>query len=158
MKSLVVYYSFSGNTKKVAAALEEYLKQKGEVDLVELKATDESRNFFAQANRAFSKKRALLEPVNFDLSKYDLICFGTPIWAFSPTPAMNTYLDKCSSLADKDVILFSTYGSGTGNTKCLDYMQRILTVKGGKNFQRFSVQQGKVKDKNFILSEIKKLF
>lgn len=158
MKSLIVYYSFSGNTKKVAEVLNEYLKQKGEVDLVELKAMDESKNFFVQANRAFTKKRASLSPVEFDLKKYNLVCFGSPIWAFAPTPAMNTYMDKCVGLEGKDIIIFSTYGSGTGNTKCLDYMQKILIAKGGKNFKRFSVQQGKVKDKDFVLSEIKRIF
>ena len=40
MKCAVVYYSFSGNTKKVAVILSEYLKQKGEVSLTELKALD----------------------------------------------------------------------------------------------------------------------
>ncbi len=154
MNSTIIYYSYSGNTKKVAGILFEYLIQKGEVDAVVLKGLDESDKFFRQAARAFRHKRAIINNVNFDLTKYDLICFGTPVWAFGPVPAMNTYLDKCFGVEGKEIVLFTTYGSGTGNQRCLNYMQDILTKKGTKNFKRFSIQQGKVNDREFVLSKI----
>jgi len=157
MKSAIIYYSYSGNTKLVAGILNEYLNSKGEVEIVELKTLDESDKFFSQAARAFWKKKAQIQPVNYDLKNYDLICLGTPVWAFSPAPAMNTYLDNCVGLEGKEVILFTTYGSGTGNERCLDYMQRILSQKGAKGFKRFSIQQGKVKYQEFVLSKIKEI-
>jgi NAD(P)H-dependent FMN reductase len=95
--------------------------------------------------------------VNFDLSGYDLICFGTPVWAFGPTPAMNTYLADCSGLEGKEIILFATYGSGAGKERCLNYMQNILAQKGAKGFKRFSIQQFKVNDKEFVLEKIKEI-
>ncbi|MFA5410697.1 MAG: flavodoxin [Candidatus Omnitrophota bacterium] len=155
MKSIVIYYSFSGNTRKVAQTLCGYLSQKGGVTEIELKAADEAGSFFGQCRRAFTRSRAELESVNFDLGAYDLICFGTPVWAFGPAPAMNTYLDKCLGAAGKEIVLFTTYGSGTGNNRCLNYMQDILAQKGAKSFQRFSIQQFKVKNKELVLSEIK---
>jgi flavodoxin len=155
MKSLIVYYSYSGNTQKVAYILAEYLRQKVEADIIELEPLDESDKFFPQAIRAFGHKRAQLQPVNCDLSAYGLICFGTPVWAFGPAPAMNTYLDDCFGLEDKAVILFTTYGSGTGNRRCLNYMQDILAKKGAQSFSRFSIQQSKVENKEFVLSKIK---
>ena len=154
MKGIVIFYSYSGNTKKVTGALSEYLRRKGQVDIIELKALDESNSFFGQAARAFIHKRAKIEPANFGLTQYDLVCLGTPVWAFGPAPAMNTYLDKCFGLEGKEVILFTTYGSGTGNQRCLNYMQGILTKKGARDFRRFSVQQFKVKDEEFVLSKI----
>lgn len=155
MQSVIVYYSYSGNTQKVADVLTEYLKPQGEVDVIELKGLDESDKFLTQAARAFRHKRATIQPVNLDLSGYDLICMGTPVWAFGPAPAMNTYLDKCFGVEGKSVILFSTYGSGTGNERCLNYMQDILAKKGAKDFKKFSIQQFKVNDKEFVLSKIK---
>ena len=155
MKSAVIYYSYSGNTKKVAEALAEFLMAKGQADLIALTALDESDNFFVQCRRAFNSAKAKLEPTNFDLSGYDLVCFGTPVWAFGPAPAMNTYMDRCSGLKDKPVVLFTTYGRGTGNRNCLNYMQRVLAAKAADNFTRFSIQQSKVNDKEFILSNIK---
>jgi len=154
---VIVYYSYNGNTRRVARLLSEELKQKGGVELKELKPTDEPRNFFLQCRRAIKHIRAKLEPVDFDLSGYDLVCLGTPVWAFGPTPAVNTWLDKCQGIQGKNIVLFTTYGSGTGNERCLDYMQKVLAAKGAKDFKRFSIQQFKVKNKEFILSKIKEL-
>ena len=154
MKSAIIYYSFTGRTKRVTEILAEHLREKGAVDLIELNPLDESKSFFGQARRAFYKARAKLAPVNFDLAGYDLICFGNPVWAFAPAPAMNTYLNNCIGVEGKDVILFTTYGSGTGNERCLNIMQEALSKKGAKSFKRFSIQQFKVKDTKFVLSKI----
>jgi flavodoxin len=154
MKSVIIYYSYSGNTKKVAVSLLEHLQQKGEVEAIELRPKDESDKFFGQAARAFRRKRADIEPVKTDLRDYDLICLGTPVWAFGPAPAMNTFLDKCLGLEGKEAVLFTTYGSGVGKERCLDYMEDILSKKGARQFRRFSIQEFKAKDKEFVLSRI----
>ena len=157
MQSIIIYYSYSGNTQKVANILMDLLETKGEAQQTELVGLDESKSFFGQCRRAFLRKKATLQPVNFDLSEFDLICFGTPVWGFGSAPAMNAYLDKCSGLEGKSVILFTTYGSGTGNERCLNYIQDILAKKGAKEFNRFSIQQFKVNDKEFVLSKIKEI-
>ena len=157
MKSIIVFYSYSGNTKKVAEILAGALAERGEVGQIELACFDESKTFLGQCHRAFFHIRGQIQPVKFDLSDYDLICFGTPVWAFAPAPAMNTYLDNCVGLEGKEIILFTTYGSGTGNERCLDYMRKILSQKGAKGFKRLSIQQGKVKYQEFVLSKIKEI-
>jgi flavodoxin len=157
MKNVVVYYSYSGNTRKVAKTLTEILRLRSDSLEIDLKPLDESKSFLMQCHRAFKHIRAKLEPVNFDLSGYDLICFGSPVWAFGPAPAMNTYLDNCSGIAGKDIILFTTYGSGTGNERCLNYMEDILKNKGAKNFKRFSIQQSKTKDREFVRANIEQI-
>ncbi|MCX5697123.1 MAG: NAD(P)H-dependent oxidoreductase [Candidatus Omnitrophica bacterium] len=158
MKAAVIYYSYSGNTRAVAQALSAHLKGEYEVQAIELTALDEPASFLGQCRRAFSHTRAQIAPVDLDLSGCDLICVGTPVWAFGPVPAVNTYLDRCSGVENKEVILFATCGSGTGNERCLQYMQGLLAKKGAKGFKRFSIQQSKVKDKEFILSRLKKIF
>ncbi|MDI6758497.1 MAG: flavodoxin [Candidatus Omnitrophota bacterium] len=157
MKSAIIYYSYSGNTRKVADVLFEELKKEYEVDVIELKAIDESDEFLKQASRAFWRKKAAIQNVNFGLSSYDLVCFGTPVWAFGPAPAINTYLDNCIGTEGKEIVLFTTYGSGAGNKHCLKIMQKELNKKGAKDFRCFSVQQLKTNDKEFVLSQIKKL-
>ena len=132
-----------------------YLSNFGEVELIELRPSDESRNFFIQCRRALKKVRAKIETVNFDLSGYDLICFGSPVWAFAPAPSLNTYLDNCRGIENKKIVLFTTYGSGSGNQKCLDYMQGLLSLKGVKDFQQFSLQQMKIRNREFVLAKIK---
>ena len=138
----------------MAQILSEYLQQKSEVDVLELKAKDESSSFLSQCRRAFWHKRVEIEPGKFDLKSYDLVCIGTPVWAFAPAPAINAYLDKCFGLERKEAVLFTTYGSGTGNGRCLNYMQKILSKKSAGVFRRFSIQQFKINDKEFVLSKI----
>jgi flavodoxin len=157
MKSVIIYYSFSGNTKKVVGILAEYLGSLGEVRTIELKARDESGNFFNQCLRAFRHRQAKIEPVPFDPGSFDLLCLGSPVWAFGPAPAINAYLEQCVGVKDKRVVLFTTFGSGTGNGRCLNYMQASLSQKGVKDFTRFSIQQFKVDDREFVLSKIKEL-
>ena len=157
MKSIIIYYSYSGNTGKVASVLAEYLREKTEVEIIDLKPQDESCSFLGQCRRAFFKQRATIETIKTDLSGYDVICIGSPVWAFAPAPAINTYLDKCFEIENKEVILFTTYGSGTGNQRCLNYMQSLLARKGVNIFRRFSIQQFKANNQEFVFSKIKEM-
>jgi flavodoxin len=155
MKSAIFYYSYSGNTRKIAQDLGDYLRLGYEIEILELRAKDESANFLGQCKRAFWHKQAEVELINFDLSPYDLIGLGTPVWAFGPAPSVNTFLNKCSGVGGKKVILFTTYGSGTGNQRCLNYMQNILARKGAKKFKQFSISQMQVNNQEFVISKIK---
>jgi flavodoxin len=156
VKTVIIYYSFSGNTRLVARLLAKVLGEKSEVELVELKDLDEDGKFINQGRRAFKHIRAKIEEVNFNLSEYDLICLGTPVWAFTTTPAMNTYLEQCSGLENKRIVLFTTSG-GIGDKRCLKYMQDILSKKGVTNFSSFSIPANRIKNKDFILTEIQEI-
>ncbi|UCH11910.1 MAG: hypothetical protein JSW18_03560 [Candidatus Omnitrophota bacterium] len=155
MKSLIIYYSYTGNTGKVAEILKGILSQKGQAEIHRLKPTDESNNFFVQAAGAFTGKRAKLPEEWLDLSGYDLVCLGTPVWAFAPTPAINTYLDKCRNLDGKDAICFVTYASGAGVKRCVNTMIEKLKQKGAFKISSFNIQQGKVGDAEFVEQGIK---
>ena len=134
----------------VADILTEYLTRRYEVRVLRLEASDESASFFIQAVRALFHRRAKISSVEFDLSGYNLICLGTPVWAFAPAPAVNAYLEGCFGLEGKAAVLFTTYGSGTGVSRCLNYMKDNLSNKGARDFQEFSIQQFKVGDKEFV--------
>jgi len=157
MNCAIIFYSFSGNTKKVAGLLEECLKGKGEVTTIELKDLHEDGKFLNQCKKAFRKERTVIQDVNYDLSAYDLICIGTPVWAFAPVPAINTYFDKASGITGKEIIIFTTHGSGTGVGRCQNHIQEVLTKQGAKQITKFSIQQGKVKDREFVLAKIKEI-
>ncbi|MFC1646388.1 flavodoxin family protein [Candidatus Omnitrophota bacterium] len=156
MTSAIVYYSYTGNTRKVALQLKDYLERKGSVELIEIKALDESKSFFGQCNRAFFGKEAIIEGVRLELSGFDLICVGTPVWAFGPAPAINAYLNKCAGVKNKTVVVFTTYGSGTGNGKCIRKIENSLKKKGAIKFRSFSIQQFKTSNKDFILDVLNK--
>ena len=157
MRSEIIFYSYSGNTRKVAKELKNFLGKQGSAELIELKAKDETDSFLGQCNRAFLRKEAAIEDVKFDLKDFDVVCLGTPVWAFGPAPAMNTYLKKCSGVENKSVVTFTTYGSGTGKGRCVKIIQDAMSSKGAKKQSDFGVQQSKVDNKDFILDQIAKV-
>ncbi|MDD5423263.1 MAG: flavodoxin [Candidatus Omnitrophica bacterium] len=158
MKALITYYSYSGNTDKVVKIFADVIRQKGEVDVQRLKPVNEIEDFGGQCRAAFTKKRAeLKEGVNYDASHYDLILLGSPVWAFAPTPALNTYLDKISGLNGKKAILLLTSGSGLGVKRCFNNIKTVLQNKGVTDISEINIPDRKLKDETFIASAIKKV-
>ncbi|MDD5496484.1 MAG: flavodoxin [Candidatus Omnitrophica bacterium] len=157
MKSLITYYSFSGNTDKAAQILADALKSKGEVDMQRLKPKTEIMKFFAQCRAAFTNKRAELEgSVNFDASHHDLILIGSPVWAFAPTPVINSFLDKLSGMNGKRAIVFLTYGSGAGVKKCFNHIKTILKNKGAFDVLEIGISDSRTGDANYVASLLEK--
>ena len=155
MRTAIVYYSFSGNTNKVAHIAVGVLREKNENAVpVRIRPLKEEKNFILQCKDAFLGKKPELYETLLDLKDFDKIMIGSPVWAFKPAPAINTYLDKCSSLEGKEVIVFVTYGSGVGKEKTLDAMKKILLKKGAKVNSTLSFQQGETED--IIKEKLKK--
>ena len=151
MKALIVYYSYSGNTERIAQYLSEYLGLKGyDVKLLKIEALDETAFFLLQAARAAFHRRARIEATDVILSEYDLICFGSPVWATGPAPAMNAYLAGLSGMENKQAIVFVTYGSGLGVNRCLNYMREALNSKMVKPASSFAVQQNDIVNKDLV--------
>ena len=158
MNTLITYYSFSGNTDKVANIFADVLRKRGGVILQRLKPSDEIQKFALQCKAAFMGKRAVLEgDVQFDLGQYDLLLIGSPVWAFAPTPAINTYLDKLSGLNGKRAIILLTSGSGTGVNRCFKNIRKVLESKGASRVDEVNIPDRKQKDTEFIASSLEKV-
>jgi len=143
MKIAIVYYSFTGNTHRIAQLMEDVLKNKGnEVIPIRIRPLKEETNFIVQCKEAFLSKKPDLYRTLLDLNDFDRVILGSPVWAFKPAPAVNTYMDKCSFLNEKDAICFVTYGSGTGKEKALNVMKKGLEAKGARITKTVSFQQG----------------
>lgn len=155
MKTLIVYYSYSGNTDRVAKFFADKLRQKGEVVLQRLKPKPEIDGFASQCRAAFTRKRAELgDGVSYDVSPYDLIILGCPVWAFAPVPAMNTYLDKVNGLHGKSVVVLLTSGSGLGVNKCFKNIRVVLESKGASRIDEINIPDRKQNDEAFIATSI----
>jgi len=155
MKTLIVYYSYSGHTDKVVKIFAETLKPKGEVTIQRLKPKTEINNFSAQCKAAFTRQKPELEDgVSFDASPYDIIIFGSPVWAFAPVPAMNTYLDKINGLHGKKTVILLTSGSGLGVKRCFKNIRTILESKGASHINEINIPDRKQGDEAFISSSI----
>ncbi|MFH2145321.1 MAG: NAD(P)H-dependent oxidoreductase [Candidatus Omnitrophota bacterium] len=155
-QAIIVLYSYSGNTKQLAEILIKQLENYYEVDVISVEALDEPDSFFKQAARALFRKKAQIkeENINFDLSGYDLVAFGTPVWAFGPAPAMRTYLTRCTGIRDKTVLFFATYGSGAGKDKCIEQMRSLLKKQAPGKTESLLVQQFELKNEDRIIKKV----
>ena len=158
MKTLITYYSYSGITDKVANMHANILRKKGTVLVQRLKPKQEITTFIGQCRAAFAKKRAdLQEGIVFDVKDYDLLLIGSPVWAFAPTPSVNTYLDKLSGMEGKRAVMLLTSGSGTGVKNCFKNIKRVLESKGASRIDEINIPNAKMKDDNFINSALEKI-
>jgi flavodoxin len=111
-KSVVVYFSQNGATKKLA----EIFQKAKSADAVELKlvtaypSTYDSTIAAVKAQRD-AKQWPVLESAKVELDKYDTVYLGYPIMFGSFAPPIYTFLDS-NDLSGKVVVPFCTYGSG----------------------------------------------
>ena len=109
MKSLVVYYTRTGNAKFVAETIAAELGSDIE-EVVDLKKRAGKIGWMMAGKDATQEKQTQIGPTTRVPQEYDLIVLGTPIWASKPTPAIRTYIAK-NDLSGKKVALFFTMDS-----------------------------------------------
>ena len=107
-KKLVVYYSYTGNTKMIA----EQIQKKLECDILEIKpvvpySTDYQTVVDEEQNNESAKKTPEIDKIDVDLSKYDEIIIGSPVWWYTIAPVIRTFL-KENDLSGKTIKPFAT--------------------------------------------------
>lgn len=158
MKSLITYYSYSGHTDKVAQIFAGVLREKGEVVIQKIRPKKEITSFMGQCRAARMHQRAELDgSVIFDVASFDMIVIGSPVWAFAPVPAMNTYLDKITGLAGKRAVVLLTSGSGLGVNACFKNIARLLKEKNIAQVDEINIPDRKQGDEGFIAQSLKRL-
>ena len=125
-KALVVYFSCTGNTKAVAQRISELTG----AELYEIVPadpyTDEDLNYNndnCRANREMDdpSSRPAIGSDTIDISSYDTVFIGYPIWWGTMPRIINTFLDTYD-LSDKTVMPFCTSG-GSGISKSVSDMK-----------------------------------
>lgn len=120
-KKLVAYFSASGTTKKTA----EMIAEAGDFDLCEIAPkvpyTKADLNWMDKKSRssvemADKSIRPEIADSNVDVSSYDEIILGFPIWWYVAPTIINTFLESYD-FSGKTVVPFATSGgSGMGKT------------------------------------------
>ena len=124
---LILYYSQTGVTKKVA---EELQKQLG-ADIEAIEATKPYDGTFEETiGRCLEEKKKgelpHIRPIKSDLKKYDTIFLGYPIWFGTYATPMIT-LVKTFKFAGKQIVPFCTFGSG-GLVESVQHLKRDLPM------------------------------
>ncbi len=125
MKIAIVVYSQTGNTRKFAEIIEKKLKSKKHAtDLFDLKVTGDvhpgAKNFKISNSP--------------DISSYDTVLIGTPVWAFSSAPVIPAFL-KNTDLKGKKVLPFVTMGfpfKVLGGTRAISVLSKAAANNGAE--------------------------
>ena len=115
MKTAVVYFSWSGNTRFAA----ETIAKKAGADIFEIKAETPYNSDFGKCcdeakPECYGKTLRPLKSIEgLDLAKYDLVFVGSPNWWGTMAPPVRTWVTQSkAALKGKTVCLFQTHGGG----------------------------------------------
>ena len=112
-KSIVIFYTRTGNTRFVAEEIATVLGSDLR-PLVDKKERKGAWGYFWAGFDALMQNKTRLGDFQIDLGQYDLIFLGTPNWAANVPPAIRTFLGQ-SYLNNKKVVFFCTQdGMGAG--------------------------------------------
>ncbi len=104
MKTLVIYYTRTGNARFMAENIVAELGADIE-EVVDLKNRQGVLAFMPAGRDAMRGKETEIAQTKRTPANYDLVVIGQPVWAGSPTPAIRTYVKK-NDLSGKKVALF----------------------------------------------------
>lgn len=125
MSTLVVYFSFGGNTKFIAEKIAETIS----ADMIELNTskkypTEGFRKYFWGGKSVIFGEKPKLTNENIDLSRYETIIIGTPVWAGSYSPPVKSFISQYK-IQGKRIALFASHGGG-GADKCFAKLKEGL--------------------------------
>ena len=156
-KNAVIFFSRSGATglmaNRIAANIgaDEYKLSAPDYELSTMglaRATIDARNHEAKIN-----------PEKIDLSKYETIYLGSPIWLYSPAPPIWAFL-KNNRFDGKKVVLFNSHNSKF-DQRFIDEFKAIAIANGATSFEHKVILRGRVDSQmtaDEFLTEVDKLF
>ena len=142
-KVLVAYFSATGTTKKVAEVMAEKLG----CDLYEIKPkvpyTAADLNYMDKNSRSTlemkdKSSRPEIVKDDFDISKYDKILVGYPIWWYTAPTIINTFLEAYNFKGKEITIWATSGGSGLGASKEDLEKSAKTAIKNGKILNNLS--------------------
>lgn len=113
MKKLFIYYSYTGSGDIVAKKMEEKGYEIRKVETVKSLPKSFFWGMMVGGFQAGMKKKAPLKEFDKDISNYDEVVLGSPIWNGSFSPALNS-LVSILDLSNKKLSFIFYAGSGEG--------------------------------------------
>ena len=145
-RTAVVYFSRSGNTALAAR----HVAMRLGAQLFPLEAPSYQLGLsglthaLQDANALKEKPEALPEivPRTIDLTSFDTIWLGSPVWLYSPAPPIWAFVEH-HRFDGKHVVLFNTFNSHFGD----DHIARLKTqviARGAQSFEHRHVLRGRM--------------
>ncbi|AOW84490.1 flavodoxin family protein [Vibrio mimicus] len=136
----VVVFSRSGNT----GVLANHIADKRNGHLYEITAEDYDLGIpgWISALKDARNNLANISPQTIDLSTYETIYLGAPIWLYSPAPPIWQFA-KNSDFTGKNVVLFNTFNSKFEESFIRDF-ELLVRSKGAVSFKHQYVDRGRM--------------
>jgi hypothetical protein len=128
VRLLVAYFSYTGNTRRIAQAVVERFRDLCDVETVEIVPTRRRSYLHWLAYSFVPGSEVEIENPEIELSTYDAVLLGFPKWTFS-CPPLNRFIRRLGNLAKPRFYLFMTCG-GFDAQRFLDSMAYKLTKIG----------------------------
>jgi flavodoxin len=150
-KTLIVYYSLSGNTRAGCEVMQKGL----EADLLEirdLKNRSGKWGFLCAAFGSLFGSLTLIEPEKPDMSDYKNIVIASPVWTGKLSMAIRTFIDR-NRFDGKKVALYTT----TNAAEKEKYKEKniiLVREKGGEVVGYFQILARKIVDGEKVLRTI----
>lgn len=128
MKSAIIYYSMSGNTKYAAEKIAKTIN----ADIIEIhpvKAYPDKgmKKFIWGGKSAVMGDTPKLMPYDFNTDLYDKVIIGTPVWASCFTPPIKTFIQENKDIREKKLAVFTCF-SGGGADKAINKMKKEIGI------------------------------
>ncbi|NMB78226.1 MAG: metalloregulator ArsR/SmtB family transcription factor [Methanomicrobiales archaeon] len=145
VRACVIYYSYSGITRRVAEAI----RSASGCDLIEVRTKVPYSNFTAYTKGVLRSRKLAhdpIEPEMIDVSDYDLLIIGSPVWAWKPAPAINAAVAALFGCEGKMAVIFSTCSNQPG--EALPEINKALTARGVRVMAEVSLDAEDTADPN----------
>jgi len=96
-------------------------------EFVEVHTEKKYRTFTVYTTGCIRSRQEDLDPVvpeKIDVSGYDLLVIGTPVWAWKPAPAAHSIVAGLIGCEGKKAVICTTYSNNPG--ECLPLLRRWL--------------------------------
>jgi DNA-binding transcriptional ArsR family regulator len=145
IRACVIFYSYSGITRGVA----EGIRNASGCDLIEVRTKTPYTSFTAYTKGVLRSRKTEcdeIEPEGIDVSGYDFLIIGTPVWAWKPAPAINAAVKALTGCEGKMAVIFTTCSNQPG--EALPLLSRALADRGVRVMAEISLNAEDTKNPN----------
>jgi DNA-binding transcriptional ArsR family regulator/flavodoxin len=145
IKACVIFYSYSGITRRVA----EGIRNASGCDIIESLTKDPYSTFSVYTKGVLHSRKGVCDPIEpgeIDVSAYDFLIIGTPVWAWKPAPAMNTAVKALKGCEGKMAVIFTTCSNQPG--EALPILSKALADRGVRVMAEISLDAEDTKNPN----------
>jgi flavodoxin len=144
--SIVVVHSRTGNT----ALMGQLISEKMNSDYVRLDVPEGSQDsIFSVPNRIENMETT---PQRIDLSEYELVFLGSPIWFMHPTAFIYSFI-KDNDFTSKKVVLFYTYEGGLAKN-AIEEWKGLVRQSGGTVIDVIGIDRSDFKTDEELQAEV----